>query len=449
MSSENVLSIDIDVSKLWIQKFDDVFQDIMQHRHTHYIFPGGRGSTKSSFIGGRDVPLLLISNPNCHAVCYRKFGNTLKTSVYAQIEWGIDDLGLRDYFTFHVNPLEIIYKPTGQKILFLGLDDPGKVKSIKLPFGYIGITWWEELDQFEGEQQIRKAQQSTMRGGDKYWNFMSYNPPISVNNWANEYTEMCERHRTDDTLVVRSTYLDVPVEWLGQQFIEEAEYLQQVNPRAYENEYMGIPVGTGGNVFDNVEDMVMTDEYISTFDTIHNGLDWGFANDPNAYNKMYFDATRQDLYIFGEHTMKHESNRELFEVLYKENNLHKKVWKYDEVKKQEYSEFEPCPFMEINELITADSAEPKSIADFKSYGCFMRPAEKGPDSVRYGIKWLQSLRHIYIDKRRCPDTYDEFIKYEHDRDKEGRIISSFPDKNNHHIDATRYAMERYYKHKGN
>lgn len=444
-----MVSVDFDVSKLWIELFDDVMQDIFEHKYTHYIFPGGRGSTKSSFIGGRAIPLLVISNPTCHAVCYRKFGNTLKTSVYAQVEWGIDDMGLRDYFTFHVNPLEIIYKPTGQKILFLGLDDPGKVKSIKLPFGYIGITWWEELDQFEGEQQIRKAQQSTMRGGEKFWNFMSFNPPISVNNWANEYTEMCERKRTNDTKVIRSCYLDVPVEWLGQQFIEEAEYLQQVNPRAYENEMLGIPVGTGGNVFDNVEDMVMTDEFISSFDHIHNGLDWGFANDPNAYNKMHFDATRQDLYIFGEHTMKHEKNRDLFEFLYKTDSMHKKVWKYNEETRQEYSEFVPCPFMDVNELITADSAEPKSIADFKAYGCFMRPAEKGPDSVRYGIKWLQSLRHIYIDKRRCPDTYDEFVKYEHDRDKEGRIISSFPDKNNHHIDATRYAMERYYKHKGN
>jgi phage terminase large subunit len=105
--------------------------------------------------------------------------------------------------------------------------------------------------------------------------------------------------------------------------------------------------------------------------------------------------------------------------------------------------------MEKNEVMTADSAEPKSIADCKAYGYFMRPAEKGPDSVRYGIKWLQSLRHIYIDKHRCPDTYDEFIKYEFDRDREGHIISSFPDRDNHHLDSTRYALERFYKRKGN
>ena len=193
--------------------------------------------------------------------------------------------------------------------------------------------------------------------------------------------------------------------------------------------------------------MDMPDSFIASFDTIYNGLDWGYANDPNAYNKVYFDKTRQDLYIFGEHTAKHESNKELYEFLYQENHLKRRIFKIENG--QEVTEFIDIPFMEANELITADSAEPKSIGDFKAYGCFMRPAEKGPDSVRYGIKWLQSLRHIYIDKHRCPDTYDEFIKYEFDRDKEGKIISSFPDRDNHHIDATRYALERFYKHKGN
>ena len=444
-----MLQLNIEVEKLWIEKFDNVFQDIMEHKHTHYIFPGGRGSTKSSFIGGRDIPLLIIANPLCHAVCYRRFGNTLKTSVYAQVLWGIQDLGLQDYFVCHVNPLEIIYKPTGQKILFLGMDDPGKVKSIKLPFGYIGITWWEELDQFDGELQIRKAQQSTMRGGDKYWNFMSFNPPVSINNWANEFTEQAEVKRTEDTLVVRTTYKDVPVAWLGQQFIEEAEYLQESNPRAYENEYMGIPVGTGGNVFDNVEDMVMTNEMIAGFDSVYNGLDWGFANDPNAFTKMHFDKTRMDLYIYAEHVMTHESNRELHEVLYeKPGGIYRKEWDVDE-NGQEYSKLVEIPLMDKNELVTADSAEPKSIADFRAWGCFMRPAEKGPDSVRYGIKYLQSLRHIYIDRRRCPNTYREFTRYEYDRDKNNNIISAFPDRDNHNIDSVRYGLERFYKRKGN
>lgn len=446
---DNTVSVNLDVKELWIQKFDAVFQDIIQHKHTHYIFPGGRGSTKSSFVGGEVIPVLIIMNPDCHAVCFRKVGNTLKTSVYAQVVWGIYKLGLQDYFVMHVNPLEIIYTPTGQKILFLGLDDPGKVKSIKLPFGYIGITWWEEMDQFSGEREIRKAQQSTMRGGSVYWNFMSYNPPISANNWANEFTEEAELKRKNDTLVTRTTYKDVPVEWLGQQFIEEAEYLKQVNPRAYENEYMGIPVGTGGNVFDNVEDLRMSEEMISNFDRIYNGLDWGFASDPNAYTKMHFDVTRRDLYIFREHRATHESNRELFDYLYVEKHGVAKNYYIDKETNEEREEFVAVPLMDLNDLMTCDSAEPKSIADLKSWGAFVRGAEKGPDSVRYSMKWLQGLRHIYIDKERCPEAYKEFCRYEYDRDKDGRIISSFPDKDNHFIDSVRYGLNRYWKHKGN
>jgi len=137
-----MVNVNLDVDKLWIAKFDRVFQDIMQHGHQNYDFPGGRGSTKSSFVGGFTVPILIISNPKIHAVCFRRYSNTLKTSVYAQVQWGIQTLGLQDWFIFHMNPLEIIYKPTGQKIIFLGMDDPGKVKSIKLPFGYVGITWF-------------------------------------------------------------------------------------------------------------------------------------------------------------------------------------------------------------------------------------------------------------------------------------------------------------------
>jgi phage terminase large subunit len=133
--------------------------------------------------------------------------------------------------------------------------------------------------------------------------------------------------------------------------------------------------------------------------------------------------------------------------LYEETHLKKRVFKI--VDGQEVTEYIDVPLMEKNELITADSAEPKSIADFKAYGCFMRPAEKGPDSVRYSIKWLQSLRHIYIDKYRCPHTYDEFIKYEFDRDKAGNIISSFPDRDNHFIDSVRYATNRYWRKRGN
>ena len=141
---------------------------------------------------------------------------------------------------------------------------------------------------------------------------------------------------------------------------------------------------------------------------------------------MHFDLKKLDLYIFKEYDSVQTRNLINFEKLYKELHL-----------------------ISPEELVTADSAEPASIADFKAYGAFIRGARKGPESVRYGIKWLQGLNHIYIDKRMCPKTYKEFTHYEYCQDKDGNFISAYPDEDNHGIDATRYAMERYANRKGN
>ena len=250
--------IKIPIKNCIIPMYDDVLMDIMNHGHVHYVFAGGRGSTKSSFVGGIAIPLLLMQYPKIHAVCFRKVGNTIQNSIFSQVSWGIYQLGLESLFHIpktYSSP--IIYKPTGQKIFFMGMDDPNKVKSIKTEFGYIGVTWWEELDQFAGENELRKVTQSTMRGGDLFWDFRTFNPPISKNNWANEYAEDCELYPDGRTIVIRNTYFDVPEDWLGEEFINEAEELKQKNPRAYEHEYMGVAVGTGGDVFQNVEDLDM------------------------------------------------------------------------------------------------------------------------------------------------------------------------------------------------
>jgi len=437
-------NIHINMNDFVIESYKQILkEDILPHKHTHYVFKGGRGSTKSSFVGGIAIPLLIIANPTAHAVCFRKVGNTVQKSIRAQVEWGIYALGLESLFTIpktYSNP--IVYNKTGQQIIFMGMDDPNKVKSIKLPFGYIGITWWEELDQFAGEAEIRKALQSTMRGGILFWDFRTFNPPISKNNWANEYADIAETR--DNTLVVHNTYLDVPPEWLGPQFIEEAEDLKAINEAAYTHEYLGIAIGTGGDVFKNAQDLDMSqlvpshynllgepDEYLPMYMTFdrertYNGIDWGFARDPFRFVRMYFDKKHLDLYIFDEYSTDHTRNEDVFRILYEEE---KKIAK--------------------NELVIADSGEEKSIADFKAYGAFIRGADKGPDSVRYGIKWLQGLCRIYIDKRRCPLTYKEFMNYEYEQDREGNFISSYPDKDNHSIDATRYAMQKYANRKGN
>ncbi len=379
---------------------------------------GGRGSTKSSFVSV-ELLLLLLKHPDCHAVVLRKVGNTLRTSVYAQVCWAIASLGLTARFRCTVSPMECTYLPTGQKILFLGLDDPGKLKSIKVPFGYIGMAWFEELDQFAGEEEIRNVEQSLFRGGPFSFAFKSFNPPAMARNWANRYALQGKPGK----LVHHSTYLTTPSAWLGPRFIDDAEHLRSKNETAYRHEYLGEVVGCGTQVFENVTGDAITDEQIKGFDRIYNGLDWGFYPDPWAFNRMHYDAGRRTLYIFGELTKYRAGNRETANDLFTFG-------------------------LTGNDRITADSAEPKSVQDYKDYGLFCKGAIKGPGSVDYSHKWLQSLDKIVIDPARCPDTYKEFTEYEYERAKDGTITSGYPDADNHHIDAVRYGMEPVWKRKG-
>lgn len=398
----------IRLSNIIAPHFWDLHQDIKQHGHTYYWLEGGRGSTKSSDISV-EIPQLLIMNPECHAVVLRKIGNTIKNSVYPQMQWGIDALGLTSKFRFKTSPHEITYKKTGQKILFFGVDDPQKIKSIKLPFGYVGIVWCEELDQFSGMEEIRNLNQSLLRGGPRFWEFCSFNPPKSQNNWVNE-----EKLFDDpDRLVHHSTYLGVPKEWLGDRFFEDAEKLKARNETAYRHEYLGEVTGTGGAVFENVEEMTMSDKLVRTFDRRYYGLDFGFAVDPLAFVAMYYDAKHEDLYIFDEIYQQKMTNGQAAELITTRSN---------------------------HGRILADSAEPKSIAEMAALGLRISGARKGPDSIDFGMKWLQGRNRIYIDKRRCPNTYKEFITYEYEHNKDGQFVSAYPDANNHSIDAVRYGL---------
>ena len=398
--------------------FYGVAKDVFQHGHTHYDFSGGRGSLKSSTVSIL-VPLILMQkqNRNCHALVLRKVANTIRDSVYAQYIWAIGELGAAQYWEAKVSPMELIYKPTGQKIMFRGADDPMKIKSIKVPFGYIAVTHFEEKDQFAGRAEIRTILQSTMRGGSVFWNFESYNPPISRDNWANK-DSLEER---TDRLCHKSTYLQAPPEWLGEQFLAEAEHLRATDERAYQHEYLGIPVGTGGNVFDNLELREITDEEMSHFDHIYQGVDYGWFPDPFAFIRLHYDRARETIYLMDEIYQNKLTNEASGNIIIQRGY------------KDAY--------------ITCDSAEPKSVADYRAMGLPAKAAVKGPGSVDYGMKWLQR-RKIVIDRKRTPNAYNEFVNYEYERNKDGDIISGYPDANNHLIDATRYALERISRQMG-
>lgn len=259
------------------RSFVDVYRDIENRKYFEYWLEGGRGSDKSS-IWSEIVAELLENNPQMCALLIRKVGNTLKDSVYSQMQWGIDKLSetypqVALHWKPTKSPLEITNTDTGQIIYFRGADDPVKIKSIRPPKDkYIGIVVYEECDQMNGMEEIGTIDRSVVRGGNDFIVFRVYNTPKSSRHFIN----IEKKKPKKDRLVHRSTYLDVPVDWLGPKFFEEAQYMKETNEKQYKNIYLGEEIGDGGSVFENLEIREITDEEINTFDYTYQGLDFGW-----------------------------------------------------------------------------------------------------------------------------------------------------------------------------
>lgn len=401
----------VKLSDLIAPSFYDLHWDIKEHRHTHYKLYGGRGSTKSSFIS-EEVVKGMMEDPEANAIAMRKVCRFLEESVFEQLLWAIKKLGVSDQWKVRYSPLGLTYKPFGNRIIFRGADDPQKIKSVKLKTGYFKFIWFEERAEFDGPEEERTILQSLMRGGTDYVVFYSWNPPKSINNWCNQDV-MDER---EDTCCHHSDYRSVPREWLGEQFFLEAEHLKQTKQKAYEHEYLGIATGTGGQVFENITVRKIMDEEMARFDRIKQGLDFGYGADPLAYLKMHYDKTRKRLFLFGEIYAVKMGNTRLARELKKFNPL--------------------------NRMITADSEEPRAIAALQELGIRITGAKKGPGSVDFGMEFLSDeIEEIIIDPERCPNAKREFTGYELEQDKNGNFKGSYPDKDNHTIDAARYGLE--------
>ena len=353
-----------------------------------------------------------MEHPDVHALVLRKVANTLRDSVFAQYQWAIEQLGVSACWASKRSPPELVYLPTGQRILFRGADDPMKIKSIKTKLGYIGITHFEEKDQFAGRTEIDSILQSTMRGGELFWNFETYNPPRSRDNWANKDSLVPRENRMQH----KSSYLDLDrPEWLGEAFFEEAENLRLHDEKRYRHEYLGEAVGVGGNVFENLELREIREEEIRRFDHIYQGVDWGWFPNPYAFIRLHYDRDSETVFLLDEHVGNKMTNEQTARWILAQG-------------------YGGVP-------VICDSAEKKSVADYRSLGLSAREAVKGPGSVEYGMKWLQR-RRIVIDRRRTPHAYEEFVGYEYEKNKADEWISGYPDRNNHSIDAVRYALER-------
>lgn len=399
----------IRLSELIAPPFYQVHGDIRRGGHDEYFLKGGRGSAKSSF-ASIELMLCLLRSREANAIVYRRVAATLRSSVFEQLMWAAEQMGLAALMEVRRDPPELIVKPTGQRVLMRGADDPGKSKSLKLARGVFRFLWFEEASEFSGMGDIRTIKASVLRGVDRAVTLYSYNPPVSAANWINAEALTPRPGR----LVHHSCYTQLPPAWLGESFLAEAEALRRSNERAYRHMYLGEATGTGGQVFDNLSLRTVTAAELDAAGRSLNGLDFGFAADPDAFIRVWLDAGRRRLFVAEEFVGVRTPTDRLAEEVARRSR---------------------------GETVHCDSADPRMIQELRSRGVAAVGARKGPGSVREGIRWLQELAEIVIDPDRCPHAAREFSGYEYAPDGMGGFQCDCPDRDNHLIDACRYALE--------
>ncbi len=396
-------------------KFHSVWRATLNQDILNIVCKGGRGSGKSSDIAHIVTQLLMRYAVN--AVGIRYVDNTLEQSIYEQMKWAIEKQGVSRLFKFNKSPLKITYLPRGNYMIFRGAQNPERIKSLKDSKFPFAIGWIEELAEFKTEDEVTTITNSLLRGelddGLFYKFFYSYNPPKRKQSWVNKKYETSFQPK--NTFIHHSTYKDNP--FISKEFLSEVEAARARNPRRAEWEYDGKAIGSGVVPFDNlrIEAGSITDEMVANFDNIRQGLDYGYATDPLAFVRWHYDKKRNCIYAIDE----------LYEV--KCSNRRAAQW----IKSNKYH---------YQDIIA--EVEPKSNAEMRNEHDIskIRQVTKGPDSVEYGEKWLDDLDAIYIDPIRTPNIAKEFENIDYQTDRDGNPKPRLEDKDNHTIDATRYAF---------
>lgn len=375
------------------------------------VIKGSRASKKSKTTALRWI-YLMMKYDKSNLLVIRKTYRTLKDSCWTDLKWATRRLEVENLWSFKESPLEATYLPTGQKILFRGLDDPLKVTSITVDYGYLCWAWLEEAFEVNSEADFDTLDES-IRGEL---------PPNLWKQWVISFNPWNERHwlkkkffdvSNPDILAQTTNY--TCNEWLDEADKRLFENMKINNPRRYNVAGLGnwgIPEGL---VYDNVHldyRFELTD--MVNYKTVC-GMDFGYTNDPTAFFIGFLDEKNKALYIWDELYEKGLTNRMI----------------YDRLVSMGYGK----------ESIVCDSAEPKSIAELRGYGLRAKAAVKGKDSISHGIQYIQGLT-IYIHPR-CVNFTTEIQNYTFDKDKFGNAINQSIDDFNHLMDAMRYALEKY------
>lgn len=399
------------------EKIGKGYNRFWNSRSFYRVIKGSRGSKKS-----KNTALNYISRimeyPWANLLVIRRYSNTNKQSTYTDLKWAANQLEVAHLFKFNESMPEITYKPTGQKILFRGLDDPLKITSITVDVGILCWLWVEEGYQIETEDKFSTVVES-IRGSFPDPDFfkqvtVTFNP-WNENHWL-KAAFFDEETRRDDTLALTTTFR--VNEWLDEVDIQRYEDLYRTNPRRARIVCDGDWGVAEGLVFDNFEvrdfDIQRTIKRIA--ETTH-GMDYGFTNDPTTLVSSAVDLVNKELYIFDEHYEKGMLTDEIYRMIERKSLL--------------------------KASITADNSDPRTTEELRMKGVRrLHKALKKKDSIIHGLQFLQGFK-IFIHPS-CVHTIEEFNTYTFEQDKEGKWLNKPVDDNNHIIDALRYSCERYH-----
>lgn len=394
---------------LWTIPITDITSDFVEiYRTVHEAFAGeidvheivskgGRGSIKSNFWG--DLAYETIrQDPQAHIVYTRRYKVDLRGSVYNQFMKTVIRYNDLDNWDFKQSPMCAVYKPTGQTVMFVGADKPISLKSFNVPFGYVKMLIHEECDEMAGVEQMDNIEDTFLRSDTPALDIKIFNPPKSKNNFMNEYVEECRNK--PQTRICHSYYYNVPVKWLGKRFFERAEWFKVHKPLYYRNNYMGEVTGTGGGIFDNVEERTITDAEIENMPFFYHGLDFGFEH-PQTFQKAWYDEDMDTLYCVDE----------VYAKKCKNSTFARKIKKY------------------ITEEIICNSARPDAIAELQDWGFNAIGAKKRWGSGKgrdYCWEWLQQTTKIVVDPERCPHLAHELTTLEHEQLADGSFSDAYP-----------------------
>ena len=379
---------------------------------------GSRASKKSSTQALKAI-IEIVENPTVNWLVVRKVERTLRDSCFAQLKWAIHRLQLDRYFKCSTSPLEITYVPTGQKILFRGLDDPLKVTSITVEVGSLCRLWVEEAYEITSEEAFDRLDES-IRG--QLPDGMYHQVVLTFNPWSDRH--WLKKRFFDEP---SGNVLAMTTNYMCNEFLSESDLIlfeeMKKNPRRYRTAGLGEWGIVEGLVFENWEEQAFDVNEVSKRPNVKSafGMDFGYVNDPSTLFCGLVDTVAREIYVFDEMYEKGMSNEDIL----------------SKVSEMGYAK----------ERIKADSAEPKSIAYLRKAGLSrIRAAKKGPDSIRAGISIIQDYKIIIHP--RCVNFITEISNYTWEKDKFDNMINRPIDDFNHLMDAMRYAMEEFDGRKG-